>query len=536
MANQPVKSPPEKNVGMYVVAAAAVGTLLYFALKKSIPTPPPSTKGTVKFFSTPVESTVYVDDVMKGKTPLTLTLEKGNHTWKTVMDGNPDVSKIGSFVLAAGEIKTIQANYNLAEELSFDLLQPIYAPTDIYQGTNVTVTCPVKSTSNVATVVKGVIELHYGSILPGPGDLIIKKDIPQFTIAPGETRNMQTSWTEIAPADGRRDIIVKIQKPTGVELASNHFDDAYTVKSNDINIGDALIKVGVSYSNLQIGQYMKATVKFTNVTSQTVTPTFRLSFKSNVPLLWNLNWNTWQGDDTPFINFGSVAPSATKTVVINCTTKLPADWTPGTSMSAQVELDGVNGPWDLKEDLVLGAPDLPPPDYDPKFTKANVPTGTKEFSYAVSGFVPNTDIWIGIVNGGGLTDRTNSQGICYGSMMLSEPNGDYTVVAEQYYGGEGFKALSTITINISGNVTSEVFAYLDANNDLHYHFYGFAPLNPQIRLEVEGGGYWIHPLPSQHDGSGSGIMHVTEPYGTLRVSDPFGNEAEVYFYAYDSGY
>ena len=215
------------NSGYGILIAGILFGGLYLLSQKSTENPNETT-GIVLFRSKPVESTVYLNNIEVGNTPLSLKLEPGQYDWKMIMDGNPDVFKTGKFVLTTGETKTIQADFSQTEDLSFVIDPPIPAPVDIYAGTVVTVQCPVTSTSNVATTVKAVIELHFGSILPGTGSLIKTIAIPQFMIASGETRNMIAQWTEIEPA-GRRDIVIKIQKPTGEELGSKEFDDAYMV-------------------------------------------------------------------------------------------------------------------------------------------------------------------------------------------------------------------------------------------------------------------------------------------------------------------
>jgi hypothetical protein len=216
-----------------VVGALGVGGYLAWKYwgKNIIPTE--ESTGTVNFTSIPAQSKVYLNDstISAGHTPLTLELDKGNYNWKMVMDNNPLTFKVGSFSLTGGETKDINVDFSITDDLSFDLLQPIIAPSEIYPGTLVNISCPIKSKSNVSAILKAIVEIHEGSVLPGTGNLIKSIDIPDFQINIGETKNITTNFTEIANDKTRRDIVVKILKSTtNEEITSKEFDDAYTVK------------------------------------------------------------------------------------------------------------------------------------------------------------------------------------------------------------------------------------------------------------------------------------------------------------------
>jgi hypothetical protein len=135
-------------------------------------------------------------------------------------------------------LDTYEAKFTVSGELPpeeklYEPLQPKVSPANPTEGTLVTITCPIVSHDTQAATIKVTCDVCYGSILSGPG-AIIKTYQLSDSIQPGQTKNFTFTHTEVAPNDGKRDIVVSIYVDSTLK-GYEHFDDAYSVATPAVN-------------------------------------------------------------------------------------------------------------------------------------------------------------------------------------------------------------------------------------------------------------------------------------------------------------
>ncbi len=153
--------------------------------------------------------------------------------------------------------------------------------------------------------------------------------------------------------------------------------------------------------------------------------------------------------------------------------------------------------------------------------------------FSFSGFAGHVPVWIGVVDGGGVTVHSNADGTGSGSMVINEPPGVYTLRADDGgYGHVAYAAFSVIADNITYNpklyVDNSPVTQGDTVNGCKFHFTGFKP-NTNVWVGLSSGG-GINVL-SDGSGNGSGAMILSEPAGTytLKALDTAGNQATCVF-------
>lgn len=116
------------------------------------------------------------------------------------------------------------------EVIDFNLTRPTVTPAEITPGTAITITCPVTSACTKEQTATAKVLIYEGSIYAGHGNLIATKTSPAFSIAPGQTYNVNVQHTAIAGTIDRRDIEVEIYVG-GKLVKESEWDDVYYVKA-----------------------------------------------------------------------------------------------------------------------------------------------------------------------------------------------------------------------------------------------------------------------------------------------------------------
>lgn len=115
------------------------------------------------------------------------------------------------------------------EAIDFELSKPSVTPAEVTPGTEITITCPITSGCDVEQTITAKCIIYEGSILPTHGTKITTKTSPEFTLKPGETKNMVVSHTAVAGTIDRRDIEVEVYI-AGKLVKQDEWDDIYYVK------------------------------------------------------------------------------------------------------------------------------------------------------------------------------------------------------------------------------------------------------------------------------------------------------------------
>lgn len=119
-------------------AAKPEGTTFHLIVHDIVtPTPTPS-EGTISISSSPSEATVYVDNFIRGITPITVKVENGQHTIRLKMDGYADSRTDVSVI---GDIVTVSEN----------LIPITTPPTTVPPTTNQTQTPTLTPTTEIPT-------------------------------------------------------------------------------------------------------------------------------------------------------------------------------------------------------------------------------------------------------------------------------------------------------------------------------------------------------------------------------------------------
>ena len=202
------------------------------------------------------------------------------------------------------------------EEATYEPLQPQVSPANPTEGTLVTIVCPIVSHDTQAATIKVTCDVCYGSILPSPG-AIIKTYQSSDSIQPGQTKNFTFTHTEVAPNDGKRDIVVSVYVDSTLK-GYNHFDDAYSVSAIAMafDLGQPTINNLIQPTNIALGTAITIVCPIISRCSSTQQITVKVNIDEGSA------WGT-PGSVIGTFTSGpsSIAPNGTLNVTINTTAK-----------------------------------------------------------------------------------------------------------------------------------------------------------------------------------------------------------------------
>jgi hypothetical protein len=160
------------------------------------------------------------------------------------------------------------------------------------------------------------------------------------------------------------------------------------------------------------------------------------------------------------------------------------------------------------------------PAVNPKLTAPSSVNRYNSLSFSFSGFPPNTNVFVGVVGGGGVTVHSSTSGTGTGNFVDNDTPGSYTLQAT----AGSVKATAPFTVKSIAYLTAYVVARV-----LFYRFEGFYP-SRSVHVYVQGGGGLNVTADSR--GAYTGSFSVSEPSGptyTLVAEDSYGDRATAQF-------
>ncbi len=414
------------------------------------------------------------------------------------------------------------------EGVSFDILQPIVQPSTVSMGQNVTIKCPVTSTSDNNQSIRIRMQVAESSVLPSPGDLLEEQTSNYFTIKPGETKNI-TFTHKTRGAAGSKDISVFIDI-AGTSIDSHHFDDAFHVTSGggavkgyiaepiEVNYGSEFRNEALPIDISNPGQ----TIEFVFGIQNTSDSSQRLGATVVVTKPDGSVMNLKYGPTSIASNNG-VTVKLTSSEIITAAGSYRVDvklWYAQDDSTHQLDFIGLNPGFTVASGGTNAIVTI---------TNPVVPYGEVLY-FTFSGFHPFSQIVVSVDNITLLTEVATWEGKGIGSFIASPTAGtltpgNYTLVVTDNYGHSGS---AIFTILPQQSVPTLIVLLAGQGGILTVEFYGFMP-NAELLLSVNGINLSF-PVTDENGAGGADFPTGLGPGTyTLNARDPVGNTASAIF-------